>query len=288
MFSGNKQLPTAPELYLKFNKMLENPLTSNKKFADLILKDQSMVTKILRLSNSAMYSKRQEITNLTQAITFLGLDTLRNLILQISLVREFNFQDDSLPQFKITTFWEHSLSTAYFATILAKKLKLPPNENYYIGGLLHDIGKLVIYQFYPEKFRDIILMQIEDNATDIQAEEEIIKVNHADIGVFFAENWKFKKEIVDVIGAHHRAHTKLALHVSVVRIANLFSKAAGLCFPWDNQLFEIVGDPTWEILAHYAEEKVDIESLIGEIMVEADNVKESVQELLTAEPQRKI
>ncbi len=283
LFSGNKQLPTVPELYIKFNKIIESPTISNKKLADLIMSDPSMVAKILRLSNSAMYSVRQEITNLTSAITFLGVEMLKNLILQISLVRVFNFDDEEVPQFSITTFWEHSLSTAFFASHLAKKLGLPPQEHYYIGGLLHDIGKLVIYQYYPEKFKDVILMQTKEKQIDIIAEEVVLGVTHTDIGVFFAENWKFKKEIIEAIGSHHQSVQSLKLHVCVVRMANLFSKAAGLCFPWDDQLFQIVSDPSWEVLARHAPGNLDIEKLVEEIMKEGEKVKESVHELLSAD-----
>lgn len=280
LFSGNKQLPTIPELYVKFNQLIENPVTSNKKVADLLMKDQSMVTKILRLSNSALYGKRQEITNLAMAITFLGIETLKNLILQISLVRIFNFENKDIPQFKINTFWEHSLATAYFSNLLIKKFKIPPSDNYYLGGLLHDIGKLVIYQYYPEKFEEIVLKQINKKMQDFVAEEETLGVNHADIGVYFAEKWKFKNEIIQAIKAHHSPHTALSLNVAVVRVANMLAKTAGLCFPWDNQIFEVVGDPTWESLANYTSQDLDVESLITEMMDEADNVKESVQTLL--------
>jgi len=280
LFSGNKQLPALPVIYGQLSQMLDNPFASNRKIASLIMKDQAMVAKILKLSNSAMYSKRQEITNLANAITFLGLETLKNLILQISLVRVFPFENENIPEFKISTFWEHSLSTAYFATILAKKLNIPANDNFYLGGLLHDIGKLVIYQYHPDKFEEIILRQIEKKQLDYVAEEEVLGVNHTDIGVFFAENWKFKPPIVAAIGNHHQQRRSLALHVAIVRVANLFSKAAGLCFPWDHQLFEMVDDPTWESLTNYAPNDVNVETIIEEIMEEADKVKESVSTLL--------
>ncbi len=280
LFSGNKQLPTAPELYVKFNKMIENPMISNKKVADMLTKDQSMVTKILRLSNSALYSKRQEITSLANAITFLGMETLKNLILQISLVRVFQFENENIPEFKISTFWEHSLATAYFSTIIAKKFKIPHNDNYYIGGLLHDIGKLVVYQYYPEKFEEIVLKQLEEKVMAFTAEEAVLGINHTHIGAFFAQKWKFKQEILEAIDYHHTPLKSLGLNVSIVRIANLFSKAAGLCFPWDHQLLEVVGDPTWESLANYASQEVDVENITAQIMEESEKVKESVKTLL--------
>jgi len=281
LFSGNKQLPTLPVLFGQLNKMLDNPFVSNNKISELIKKDQSMVSKILKLSNSAMYSKRQEITNLSNAITFLGTQSIRNLILQISLVRIFELNDDDLPDFSINTFWEHSLGTAYFTELIVKKLGLPANDNYYIGGLLHDIGKLLVYQFYIEDFKTIIKKQLDENIVDYEAEEQVLGVTHYDIGTFLAEKWKFKKDIIETIRDHHKALSTLPLHAAVIRISNLFTKAAGLCFPWDKRVFEIPGDPAWTVLAKYIKSPIDVERMTFEITDESAKIKESVIELLS-------
>ncbi len=281
LFSGNKQLPTLPVILGQLNKMLDNPFTSNKKISELVMKDQAMVTKVLKLSNSAMYSKRQEITSLSNAITFLGTQIIRNLILQISLVRMFDIKDDDIPDFRSDTFWEHSLGVAYFTEIIVKKLSLPANDSYYVGGLLHDVGKLLVYQFYPQEFRKIVKKQIQDGIIDYEAEEEILGVTHAEIGTFMAENWSFKREIMESIKDHHKALSTIPLHAAVVRISNLFAKAVGLCFSWDKKVFEIPGDPAWNILANYKKEPIDIERLTFEITDEADAIKDSVRELLS-------
>ena len=280
LFSGDKQLPTLPILFSQLNKMLENPFASNKKIAELIMKDQSMVSKILKLANCAMYSKRQEITNLSNAITFLGSTIIRNLILQISLVRMFTLADDEIPDFSINIFWEHSLGTAYFTNALVQRLNLPPNDDYYISGLLHDIGKLVIYQFYPQDFKKIVKKQLETGLVDYEAEEEVLGVAHQDVGTFLAEKWNFKKEIVASIRDHHKALPSMGLHPAVVRISNLFTKAAALCFPWDKKVFEIAGDPAWDILASYKKEPIDVERLTFEITDESGDIRDSVKELL--------
>jgi putative nucleotidyltransferase with HDIG domain len=284
LFSSDKQLPTPPALFIELNKMWEKPFVSNKKIADLIMKDQSMVTKILRLSNCAMYSKRQEITDLSNAITFLGTTSLKNLILQVSLVRSFNLGDDEIPGFSIDTFWEHSLGAAYFTTVIVKKLSLPPSDDYYVGGLLHDIGKLVIYQFYPQEFKKIVKKQLHDGLVDYEAEAEVLGVGHQEVGTFLGEKWNFKKEIIAAIRDHHKPIPTLALHAAVVRISNLFTKAASLCFPWDKKVFEITGDPAWEILASYKKQPIDVERLTFEINDESGDIRDSVRELLSTKP----
>jgi putative nucleotidyltransferase with HDIG domain len=281
MFAGSKQLPTLPVLFNQLNKMLDNPFTSNKVISELIMKDQSLVSKILKLSNSAMYSKRQEITSLANAITFLGTKSIRNLILQISLVRLFDIKDGEIPDFSISIFWEHSLGTAYFTDVIVKKLNLPFNDSYYIGGLLHDIGKLVIFQFYLADFKKIVLKQLNEGAVDYEAEEEVLGVNHTDIGTYLAEQWKFKKEIIEAIRDHHKALKSLPMHAALIRISNLFTKAAGLCFPWDKRVFDIVGDPAWEILSKYKDEPIDVERMTFEITDESSVIQDSVRELLS-------
>ncbi|MCP5051070.1 MAG: HDOD domain-containing protein [bacterium] len=280
LFSGNKQLPALPVIFSQLNQMLDNPFTSNKKISTLMMKDQSMVAKILKLSNSAMYSKRQEISNLANAITFLGTALLRNLVLQISMVRLFDLEDDEIPDFSINTFWEHSLGTAYFTQLVTEKLNLPQNDDYYLGGLLHDIGKLCLYQFYPDDFKTVIKKQISDDLIDYEAEEAVLGVTHQEIGTFLAEKWKFKSEIVNAIRDHHKSLSSISLLAAVVRISNLFTKAAGLCFPWDKRVFEIPGDPAWAILSNYTKGPVDVERMTFEITDEIGKVKDSVKELL--------
>lgn len=280
LFSGDKKLPTLPVIFDKLNQMLRDATASNKQIAELMMKDQSMVIKVLKLCNSAMFGTRKEITNLANAITFLGIERIKTLVLQVSLVKTFNIEDGDIPEFSINTFWEHSLGTAFYTNIIIKKLQLQSNDNYYIAGLLHDVGKLVIYQFYPQKFKEIIKLQIKNNLIDYQAEEQILGVNHHEIGGFLAEQWNFNKEIIEAIREHHTVDSQQNLLVSIVQIANLFAKAAGLCFPWDNKFFEIMGAPNWEVIANHAK-NLDTDSLVTELMNETQNVKDGVRELLS-------
>jgi putative nucleotidyltransferase with HDIG domain len=280
-FLFRKQLPTLPTIFTEYNKLVSNPFVSNAKIADLIKKDQSMVVKILRLSNSAMYGKRQEIKNLTNAITYLGLETLRNIILQIALVRMFNFEANKIPDFNPATFWEHSIATAYFSGIMQKKMGLPQNENYYISGLLHDIGKVLIYQFYPQKFEDIVLMEIEDEVPDYEAEKEILGVDHAEIGGVLAEKWKFDKEILNTIQYHHSLlKSRASLVTAVVSISNLFAKKSGMCLPWDEKNFDMKDFPGWDMLQEQSKMTIDQDQIILQLSEENEAVKEAVKTLL--------
>jgi putative nucleotidyltransferase with HDIG domain len=280
-FLFRKQLPTLPTIFYEFNKLVNSPYVSNKQVAELIKKDQAMVVKILRLSNSAMYGKRQEIKNLTNAITYLGHETLKNIILQIALVRMFKFEHKKIPEFNPAAFWEHSIATAHFSTIMEKKLKLPHQENFYIGGLLHDIGKVLVYEFYPEKFEEIVLLMIEEEIPDYEAEVEVLGVDHAEIGGVLAEKWKFEKDIINSIQYHHTLlKSRGSLVTAVVSLSNLFSKKAGLCFPWDEKSFDIKSFTGWEMLAEHSKMNIDIDQTVMSLTEESDSVREAVSELL--------
>jgi len=280
-FLFKKQLPTLPTIFTEFNKLMKTQYVSNKAIADLIMKDQAMVVKILKLSNSALYGKREEIKNLTSAITYLGLETLRNIVLQIALVRMFRFEHQKIPDFNPATFWQHSIGTAYFSNLLENKLHLPHSEGFYIGGLLHDIGKVLIYQFYPQKFEEIVLLQIDDELSGIEAEEEILGANHAEIGGFLADKWKFDREIIEAIEYHHlNKKTKVSIVTSVVSICNLFTRKAGLSFPWDEKSVDIKNHPGWKLLAEQSKMNIDIDHIILQLTEEIDAVKDAVFELL--------
>jgi putative nucleotidyltransferase with HDIG domain len=278
-----KKLPTLPVIFAEFNKLISKPYVSTKQISDLIKKDQSMVAKILQLSNSALYSKRQKITNLTNAITYLGTETLKNMILQICMVRIFKFESKVIPDFNPASFWEHSLGTAYFSDILVKKLRLPPDENYYIGGLLHDIGKVLTYQFYPEKFEDIVLEQIEEEKADYDAEKSVLGVDHTDIGGYLGEHWNFKSAIITTIENHHKLlKSRMNTVTGVVSISNLFAKRAGLCFPWDDKSVDINNFKGWQMLMEVGKTKIDVDQVTLALTEQADDIRESVQTLLSA------
>ncbi|HLP58628.1 MAG TPA: HDOD domain-containing protein [Candidatus Deferrimicrobium sp.] len=290
LFPDSEKLPTLPVLYVEINRVLDNPFSSIRKISCLLMKDQSMVAKILTLANSALYAKPQEITNLANAIIFLGTQTLKNLILQVAIVRMFPFDKKDLPGFNPGMFWEHSLGTAYFTNALVKKLKLPVSDDYYIGALLHDLGKLIIYQFYPGKFKDIIHKQIQENTPCEVAEEEVLGVNHADIGGFLAEKWNFNPVVVAAMRDHHKLLAEPNLHVALIQIADKLAKAAGLCFPWEKRVFNIMGDPAWDVVkaqagsSGYIDGVADMDRLAFEILEKSETIKESVRELLRVKP----
>jgi putative nucleotidyltransferase with HDIG domain len=282
LFSGGENLPSLPTIFGEFNVLINSPAVSPRKVAALIKKDQGMVAKVIKLANIAFHGKREDITDISNAVAYLGLDKLKRMMLQISLSRLFTFGPSEIPDFNPVTFWEHSLGTAYFAELLSHSLKFPPSEDFYLGGLMHDVGKKMLYRCYPEDFEEIAFNQINDGITGLEAEVEVLGVDHTDIGAFFAQKWKFSKTTTDAIRNHHSLEKSESDEVTlVVHLANMFAKTAELCFPWEDRSIDIANSPAWEKVMTLSKAEVDVDKLTLQLFDATPEIRMTVTSLLS-------
>ncbi len=281
LFSGRNELPALPAIYNEAIRLIENPYTTTEKLANLIMQDQAIVSQIIRLCNSPLFAARQEIYSLSSAINYLGMNVIKEMLLQISLVKTFPFDKKAVPDFDLSIFWEHSLGTAFLTELIADKLHLRRNDLHYIGGLLHDIGKLLIYHVRPEEFARIVFLQRESGVEDLHAEMDVLGIHHAEIGAILAEKWNFSPEVVGMIRFHHDLSGDNKPDVCLVRMANHFAKAAGLTFPWETREIPITHDFAWDVLTKGQQNSIDVERMTFEITDEAEKVKETVQSMLS-------
>jgi putative nucleotidyltransferase with HDIG domain len=281
LFSGRENLPTLPTIFNEFNALMKSDFVSPKKLAMLIKRDQSMVIKVISLTNVALHGKRENITDISNAVAYLGLNKLKRLILQICLSRMFTFGSVDIPDFNPVAFWEHALGTAYFAEILAKSLNFPPNENFYLGGLMHDVGKNMLYTCYPHEFEEIVFNQTNDGIPDYEAEMEVLGVDHTDIGAFFTEQWRMDPAIIAAVRDHHTLneseHNEVTL---IVHLANLFAKTAELCFPWEDRSIDIKKSPAWEKVLSMSKTQVDPDKLTLMLFDATPEIRNTVQSLI--------
>jgi putative nucleotidyltransferase with HDIG domain len=191
----------------------------------------------------------------------------------------FKSKSNEIPDFKPSAFWEHSIGTAHFSELIASELQLLKNENYYIAGLLHDIGKLLIFHVYPDKFEDIVLNQLISDLTNYESEQEILGVDHTEIGFYLSESWKFHKEINNSIGYHHKMlGSRMDLVTTIVSIANVFAKNSGLCLPWDKTV-DIKSFPAWGFLKQKSKKEIIVSDLVKKVINKTDSIKEAVSDL---------
>ena len=195
-------LPTIPVILFEVNKMLQDDECSVKKLSDLIESDQALTARILRLVNSAFYGFRSEIVDISRALIVLGFNTVRNAIVTVSTIDAFRPSGD-FEGFEIKDLWKHSVAVAITSKQLAEKGRVISSDDAFVAGLLHDIGKIIIAQFFRDHFYKILQSMQEEKISFIEAEMKLSSVHHGHIGGYLAEKWQFPRRLADAIRFHH-------------------------------------------------------------------------------------
>ncbi len=197
-------LPSPPLVFNQISKVINDPRTSVKDVAAIMSEDAAMSAKVLRLSNSAFYGAKNEITGIKQAILVLGLEAVKSLVLSSSVFDMFKSQklDTEFQE----SFWRHSLATALAGRLVVKHLRvLAPYdpEIAFSAGLLHDIGKLIFCCFMVDEHKQSVLYKKEHHSSDYQAEIQVGGYAHTLVGRMLAQNWKLPAPILEAIEFHH-------------------------------------------------------------------------------------
>jgi len=195
-------LPTLPVIAMEVNKMLQDYDISIDKLSKTIEKDQSMVPKILKLVNSAFFGFRAKISDINRAVIVLGFNTIRNAIVSISIINAFS-KKDILEGFDIAEFWTHSIGVAVTSKHLAKMTGMNRPEDCFTGGLLHDIGKVVLVQYLQDFFKKVWTSAKENNLSFYDAEKKEIPIAHPRIGGYLTKKWQLPAGLVDSVRFHH-------------------------------------------------------------------------------------
>ncbi|MDL1962859.1 MAG: HDOD domain-containing protein [Deltaproteobacteria bacterium] len=221
-------LPTLPFIAMEVNKMLQDYDTSINKLTQTIEKDQAIVPRILKLVNSAFFGFQSKISSISHAVVLLGFNTVRNAVVSISIIDAFSGDKKALEGFDITRFWSHSIAVAVISRHLTEKIRLQPPDDSFTGGLLHDIGKIVLFQHFQDLFKKVWISAKENNLSFYDAEKKEIPITHARIGGYLAKKWQLPESLIDVIRYHHALSKRandfnllIVVHVADI-IANSF------------------------------------------------------------------
>lgn len=197
-----KDIPTLPTIVFELNELLQDPNTPITDISDIIEKDQAMSLRVLKLVNSAFYGIHKEVNDIGNAIVLLGFNTVRNAIVSLGVINSFS-GIKSLEGFDIRDFWKHSLAVAVVSKGLAEKTKIASPDSCFVGGLLHDIGKVILAQYFQDLFEKVWNATKKENISFYEAEKKEISIDHAIIGAHLATNWELPESFIDVIRWHH-------------------------------------------------------------------------------------
>lgn len=183
-------------------RIINDPNSNIKDLKDLILIDPPLSAKVLRVANSAYYASPREISEIDQAVVWIGLDSLQEIILTQKISEVFN-NDVVKEGFSREHLWKHSLAVALLAKMIYRREFGEKGNNAYAAGLVHDIGVIVEDQLTPEDFLNVLRTAKKNNKQLAFVEKELLGYDHADIGRELALYWNFPKELAASIGYHH-------------------------------------------------------------------------------------
>jgi putative nucleotidyltransferase with HDIG domain len=217
-----KDVPTLPSIVFELNRLLQDPDTSVARISQILEKDQAISLKILKLVNSAFYGFKSKISDVRSAVVMLGFNAVRNAIVSVSVIESFS-KKLQLKDFDVTEFWKHSLAVAVTSKNISAKTRTNSPDNCFVGGLLHDVGKVILAQYFPELFVEVWKTAQSENISFQAAEKKVLPTGHAAIGAHLAAKWQLPSGLIEAIGCHHdyRPETETSDFSLVIHVGNI-------------------------------------------------------------------
>ncbi len=213
-----KKMPSLSTTVGKVLEICSRTNTSPNDLNKVISLDPVLTGQVLKLINSAYYSLINKVTSLTRAIIMLGLNTVKNLALSTAIIRSVNQAKKSrvLP---ISKFWTHSIGVGVMAKLLAGELGVPfgEREEYFVAGLLHDLGKIP----FGDEYIEVLALVKKEQQSLIRIERANLFLNHQETGLLIAKKWKLNEAITEAICLHHNPELASTQHQQMVAVVSL-------------------------------------------------------------------
>ena len=189
----------------KVMEICNNPAASPNDLNRVISMDLVLTGQVLKLTNSAYYSLRHPISSLTRAIVMLGINTVKNLVLSFAILDHMR-ANRTFPVLSVHEFWAHSLCVGVAAKCLAaaKGIPLSDQEEFFVCGLLHDLGKIPLNNQFPEAYFQVLSLTERTQRPLFDSEGVVFGIDHAIVGGLIAEKWQLNPALIEALSFHHR------------------------------------------------------------------------------------
>ncbi|MBX3045348.1 MAG: HDOD domain-containing protein [Candidatus Kapabacteria bacterium] len=248
LVSKINSFPTLPTIYYKISEVIDNPHSTANDVADVICQDQASASKVLRAANSPIYGFYGRIQNITQAISYIGFEEVKNLVIAMTIMDFFNKRFDN-KYFNPVAFWQHSIGVGIMTRLIGKAIHAKDLESYFLTGIMHDLGKLLFLNTIPEEYNRVLKYSLENKTSFSDAETKIIGISHAVAGELLAEKWNLPPAIKYTIRYHNTGivDNSYSEVVAATHVANI----AGAMYGYGYSEDVIVEEPNklaWEVL----------------------------------------
>lgn len=196
------ELPTLSTVAMKLSRTLQDINMPARDVADIIQYDQSIVTKMLKLVNSAFFGLNSRVSSVQHALMLLGFNTVRNAVISIDVINALKI-NKKIKGFDIWTFWRHAIGVAVISRYLDQQTGHHYREEVFTAGIIHDIGKIVMARYFSDRFQAVWETMLGQQLTFWEAEHRHFPLHHTDLGAQLARRWHLPDPMPVVIGGHH-------------------------------------------------------------------------------------
>lgn len=219
------RLPALPQILLKLMELCQSEDAGMTELARLIANDAAVTARMFAVANSAAYQRGARKMVLVQALSALGVETIKTLVISESVYQTFSGFEQAVGV-DLRGFWKHALTAAVLAREVARKMGYPHLEEAYLAGLLHDVGRLALLTAAPAEYGPNFLAR--DDTQLCAVEQQVLLINHAEAGAWLAERWHLDALVADAILYHHEPLQQLESAHPLVRIVALAHLLGGL------------------------------------------------------------
>ncbi|MDP2561436.1 HDOD domain-containing protein [Psychrobium sp. 1_MG-2023] len=248
-----KSLPSLPQAYHKCSHLLEQESTDSAALAEVVSADPAMTLSVLKLVNSAYFNLPRRIERLEHAISIIGRDKFKELVLTAALVEAVSKLAGG--EVKMEVFWRHSIYTGLIAKRLALHCYLPNSERLFISGLLHDIGQLLYFTIQPTKALKVSALVLKYGIETNLAESKVLGYNHQQLGAKLCQSWELPDWLTHTVSHHHQPQQKQRhqLESQIIYLANIIASSVypSLVTLGHEKKIKpacVIEDPVWQAL----------------------------------------
>ena len=222
---GADAVKSLPSIYHRMREVVDHPHSSVEDVARVVTEDPNLTVRLLGLVNSAFFGFPEKIDTISRAVTIVGTQQLCDLTLSVAVVRLFN----EIPQelVDMESFWRHSVACGVTSRLLAIERCERNTEQFFIAGLLHDIGSILLYLEAPKMAKKSLLRAQRRREPLITAERHILGCDHAEVGLHLLETWAFPEVLQHAVGYHHEplGTRRFPIEAATVHIADFVANA---------------------------------------------------------------
>lgn len=246
LINDNLTLVSLPEIVIRLNEMVDDPKCTAADIANTLGQDVALTGRLLKIVNSPFYGFPSKIDTISMAVTILGNQQLRDLVLSTSVITRF--QKIPMDIVNMDTFWRHSISCATAAKVLATHLRVNNQERFFVAGLLHDIGKLIMYITLPDPSRQVIELGRDTSIDPKTLETSVFGFDHAELGAELLRTWQLPDSLITATAYHHNPSEaeNYQKEVAVVHLANALANTVSPSFSVDDDT--VIDPAAWSIL----------------------------------------